>query len=63
MKKNCWAVQWKGKLASDDGKYGEPVRTALFRSRKHAQAWLEDNRYWSRLGAYVVRVRVSITEI
>lgn len=63
MKKACWAVQWKGKLVRTSDRYGDPVQTALFRTRKHAQAWLEDNRYWSRIGAFVVRVKVTIVEI
>lgn len=62
MKKVCWAVEWKGKLVKSSDKFGEPVQTALFRSRKHAEAWLEDNRYWARLKAHVIRVKVTITE-
>ena len=62
MKKACWAVQWKGKLVRTSDRYGDPVQTSLFRTRKHALAWLEDNPYWTRLKAQPVRVKVTITE-
>lgn len=60
MKKDCWGIQWRSNLVSDPSDYSAPVRTLLFKSRRHAEAWLEDNQYWTRLKAKPVKVRVKI---
>lgn len=63
MKKLCWAISHRGAFVTDRNDPHKPVATALFRTRKHALVWLEDNHYWSRLKAEPVRVKVSITEV
>lgn len=63
MKKVCWAIEHRGTFVTDRRDFSQPVPTALFRTRKHALVWLEDNPYWSRLKAHPVRVKVTITEV
>ena len=63
MKKECWAIEHRGRFVQEQGDPSNPVRTLLFRTRLHAIAWLEDNPYWVRLKAKPVRVRVKIEEV
>jgi hypothetical protein len=64
MKKDCWAVRTRRGFATDNySDPSNPLKTILFRTRLHAAVWLEENPYWARLGAYPVKVKVSITEV
>jgi hypothetical protein len=60
MRKDCWAIAYRGKFVSERLDPSKPVHTALFRTRLHALSWLEDNQYWVRLKAVPVRVKVKI---
>lgn len=62
MKKVCWAVRTRHGFVQDNYDPFQPFRTILFRSRKHAHAWLEDNQYWVRLKAEPVKVKVTVAE-
>jgi hypothetical protein len=71
MKKLCWAVGCRGKFAGDRywvggtsiPAYDKAVHTALFRKKKAAQVWIEENKHWKNLGAKPVKVKVTITEV
>ena len=63
MRKFCWAIKVKSGFVTENRDPYQPVRTALFRTRKHALVWLEDNHYWLRMKAHPVRVKVTITEV
>jgi hypothetical protein len=63
MKKVCWALAYRGTFVTERRDFSQPVPTALFRTRKHALVWLEENPYWSRLKAQPVRVKVTIAEV
>lgn len=62
MKKQCWAIRTRSGFVTDYHDPDQPIRTMLFKTRKHGQIWLEENLYWLRLKAEVVRVKVTITE-
>ena len=61
-KKHLWAIQTKQGNYVTWGYYEYAFNTALFKTKKHADIWLEDNGYWKRLGAKVVRVTVTVKE-
>ena len=63
VKKLCWALQYQRGLVQDKYDYSKPVHTLLFRTRRHAEAWLEENPYWVKLKARAVRVKVTINEV
>lgn len=63
MKVICWAIHYPHGFVKDSYDPSSPVNTLLFRTRKHAISWLEDNPYWVRLKAQPVKVKVTITEV
>ena len=63
VKKLCWALQYRHGLVQDKYDYSKPVHTLLFRTRRHATTWLEDNPYWLKMKAQPVRVKVTISEV
>jgi len=63
MKKLCWALQYQRGFVQDLSDPTQPLKTLLFRTRNHADAWLEDNHYWVKLKAIPVRVKVTIDEV
>lgn len=63
MKKECWALEYRHKFVQNAADFSQPVRTLFFRTRLHALAWLEDNRYWVNQKAKPVKVRVTVQEV
>ena len=63
MKTTCWAIHYVHGFVKDRIDPDSPVNTILFRTRKHAESWLEDNPYWVKLKAKPVKVKVTITEV
>ena len=63
IKKLCWAIKTQRGFMKEIVDPCSPLQTALFKSRKHAQSFIEDNPYWIRLKAEVVRVKVTVTEM
>lgn len=63
MRTVCWAIHYVHGFVKDRIDPDSPVNTILFRTRKHALAWLEDNPYWVKLKAQPVKVKVTITEV
>jgi len=63
MKKLCWALQYQRGFVQDLSDPTQPLKTLLFRTQRHAAAWLEDNPFWVRLKATPVRVKVMIEEV
>ena len=66
MKKHCWALKINKTnrfVARIPTAHWEVPTTILFRTRKHADAWLieQDNSYW-QLRAKPMKVRVQIIE-
>ena len=60
MRKQCWAIESRGRLVQDHSDFSKPVRTLLFRTRLHAIYWLEDNPYWVKQKAKPVKVMASV---
>jgi hypothetical protein len=60
MRKECWAIESRGRFVQEEADFSKPVRTLLFRTRLHAIYWLEDNPYWVQQKAKPVKVRVSV---
>jgi hypothetical protein len=63
-KTTCWAIKLKrGKFVCIpfDMKYWEAERTMTFRTRKFAQAWLDNDPFWKGKGD-VVKVTITVRE-
>ena len=60
MRKDCWALESRGRFVQDASDFSQPIRTLFFRTRLHALAWLEDNPYWVNQKAKPVKVRVTV---
>ena len=63
MKKDCWAIKSRYGFVNQTLDASQPIRTALFKTRLHALAWLEDNQYSVRQKAYPVKIKITITEV
>ena len=63
MRKECWAIKSRHGFVNDPVDPSQPLRTAFFKTRKHALTWLIDNYYWVKQGAYPVKVKVTVTEV
>lgn len=63
MKKECWAIESRGRLVQEQADFSRPVRTLFFRTRLHALYWLEDNPYWVTQKAKPVKVKVTVETI
>jgi len=63
MRKDCWAIKSRYGFVNDTLDASQPIRTALFRTRLHALAWLEDNPYWVKQKAVPVKVKLTIQEV
>jgi hypothetical protein len=61
-KKVLWAIQTKRGGFVTYGYYEPTFNTALFKTRKHAEMWLEDNPYWQKLNVRIVKVTVTVKE-
>jgi hypothetical protein len=62
MRKVMWAIQLaRGSLVHYE--YSDyDFKTALFKTRARAQAWLDDNHFWKVRSAKVVKVTIRIDE-
>ena len=61
-KKHLWAIQTKRGGFVTYGYYEPTFNTALFKTKRHAEMWLEDNHYWRNLNVHIVRVTVTVKE-
>lgn len=64
-RKQCWAIKIKtGKFVNQPiiQNYWEADRTLLFRSKKFAEQWLENNPFWSQKCS-VVKTIVIVKEV
>lgn len=61
-KKHLWAIQTKRGGFVTYGYYEPTFNTALFKTKRHAEMWLEDKHYWLNLNVRIVRVTVTVKE-
>jgi hypothetical protein len=55
-----WAIQTKNNTYVRHEYTDEDMKVLLFKTRKRAQAWLDDNHFWQVRAAKVVKVTVRI---
>lgn len=62
-KKTAWAIKTKRDnfVNRPPQQFWEADRTLLFRTRKHAETWLQNNNYWGPK-AEVAKVTVTVKE-
>lgn len=61
LQHNMWALRGHRGYVRDPN-YRTPLPTLLFRTREHAEQWLQNNSYWMGLKVEPVRVLITITE-
>lgn len=61
LQHNMWALKAPQGYVRDPH-YRTPLRTLLFRTREHAEQWLQNNSYWVGLKVEPVRVNITIAE-
>ena len=61
-KTKAWALKDKhGRYVKELGDPYQPFRTLVFRTQRHAIAWLQDNPYWKNK-ASAVHVVITVKE-
>jgi hypothetical protein len=60
LRLNMWAIQTKSHTYVRRQYSDEDLRVLLFKTKKRAQAWLDDNEFWRIRSAKVVKVTVKI---
>jgi hypothetical protein len=58
-----WAIQTRNNTFVRHEYTDDDLKVLLFKTRKKAQAWLEDNHFWQERAAKVVKVAVRITSV
>jgi len=60
LRLNMWAIQTKSHTYVRREYSDEDLTVLLFKTKKRAQAWLDDNEFWRIRSAKVVKVTVKI---
>jgi hypothetical protein len=58
-----WAIQTRNNTFVRHEYTDDDLKVLLFKTRKKAQAWLEDNHFWQERAAKVVKVAVRIASV
>jgi hypothetical protein len=60
LRVNLWAIQTRNDTFVRHTYSDDDLKVLLFKTRKRAQAWLDDNEFWRIRSAKVVKVTVKI---
>lgn len=60
LRLDMWAIQTKTNAYARHEYSDQDLNVVLFKTRKRAQSWLEDNQVWQEKGGKVVNVMVRI---
>ena len=60
LRLNMWAIQTRSDTFAHHAYSDDDLKVLLFKTRKRAQAWLDDNEFWRIRSAKVVKVTVKI---
>jgi hypothetical protein len=60
LRVNLWAIETRNHTFVRHTYSDDDLKVLLFKTRKRAQAWLDDNEFWRIRSAKVVKVTVKI---
>jgi hypothetical protein len=60
LRTKLWAIQTRNNTFVRHEYTDDDLKVLLFRTKRRAEAWLEDNEFWRIRSAKVVRVAVKI---